>query len=341
MNNPNSESGLTGDWLDNAEDTTPKFGISIGMANRAILEEKKKEFQNVITELKTKIQSPRRGAGGSEVKNLWSTPLFQENNDMQHDISGKESNNGDKAWLGNNNSEEGGILKPLRIGKVKRRGGSNDAAGFEKFPVRRSFPELHLRSIDDVNNNPDEAFDLTPSHFEKVKRMLKRRGPSEGPNVPIPYSADDLKSDKDTEEPVNEKLTREICQLQERLVELETEVQLLQEKLDISDKRLLTESSRIDVLFASLDRAQELRYQNLMTVFHENYKMLGTLESQFEHILSANYNTRQATTSGRMGKLAWLVVDAICLVLVVIVRFITRLRSYFKRKQAIANCAER
>lgn len=124
--------------------------------------------------------------------------------------------------------------------------------------------------------------------------------------------------------------TKEIARLQRLLSDAENTLREIQEQLYQTESRLATELCRLNMLHASLDQAQELRYQSLMEVFNENYRTLGLVEAQFEHVLSTSFNSRHTTLVDGTARIGWVAVDVLCVGLAVVVRLLARVRAYFR-----------
>lgn len=320
-----------------------------GLQRNAVFE-KSKEFQNVISELKSKVQNARTGGETGE-QPCHSSPDFSEfRQDNEEDLSSKRFQNvvaefksklqaprkpdamsaegidsdSGLPWTEALDIDEGRRLRQLRIGKGRRRSANGEGASFEKFLLRRGSPDSNGLFTGD-----DDEYSSDDRHFSKVKLRLKKRNTSGEDSAVRNGSTPSGSTDNIPGQNVlteNEKLQLELAENEKVLQALENEVQSLQEKLTVSENRLAIESRRIDVLFQSLDRAQEVRYQNIMEMFTENYNMLGTLESQYENVLSTNYNAAQ----GRIVKMLWLVVDGVFLVVATVVGSVTRYLPYFR-----------
>lgn len=126
-------------------------------------------------------------------------------------------------------------------------------------------------------------------------------------------------------------MMREIERLNKELETASETLAQVQARACKNEAVLNTEMCRLHVLFASLDRAQELRFRSLMQVFSENFETIGLVESKFDIVMSMTEKARRASAGGRIARVLWFTADYACSALIAVLQFGTaaysRIRS--------------
>lgn len=99
-------------------------------------------------------------------------------------------------------------------------------------------------------------------------------------------------------------LSVEAClldQIQELRTSLEKSERVLNDYIEDSKRdraHISDQVDRLKNLYSSLSQSQDIRYKSLLDVFHENYKLLGYVESNFDYVLSVVARGKRTNLQG-------------------------------------------
>lgn len=278
--------------------------------------DKRNQFQVVLTELKAKV--------------LRSFKDSDESNDDGDSQTSPEVNRSDHGThiasntpLSSINSQSPVTVTPVSLGnwltktKLQRqqgdahsrrnpfKGDSTNRTGISLFGSRTQLFSNPCTNFDEQDRTSHTTEDKGAPSRIWVPRSRKHKRAVNG-FMRRSRSWDTLHPHGDSKVSRNGEEMKQITAESNQLIsvnEIRTTLEQAEQKMEryMEDSEKLHEEIRQDIsrlqdLYASLSKAQELRYLSVLEVFHENYKILGYVESNFDYVM-------EIVTRGRTSSL--------------------------------------